>query len=54
MEEHKVMLACPCSDPDRLTVICLGCGKVHAPDPSWVLVGFSVFYLACESVRLFL
>ncbi len=33
--EHQTMLTCPCNDSDRLTFLCLLCGKVHAPDPSF-------------------
>lgn len=43
-DEHAAMLTCSCSDADRLTVICLSCGRVHMFDPAYIVVvaGFAL------------
>ncbi len=51
MNEHETMISCPCHEPDRLTVLCLACGKVHAPDPSWVVVALSAVFMAFQALR---
>jgi hypothetical protein len=45
------MIACRCAESDRLTVLCLLCGKVHAPDPSVAVLVASVAYLAAQVLR---
>ena len=45
--EHKAMLSCKCTEADQLYGVCLFCGKVSLPDPSWLVVAIAaVFFLA--------
>lgn len=41
-DEHESMLSCECSEADQLYGVCLFCGKVSLPDPSWVFIGAAV------------
>lgn len=38
MEEHRAMLNCEHSEGDQLYCVCLFCGKLSLPDPSWLFV----------------
>ena len=51
MEEHAAMLTCSCSEADRLTVVCLACGRIHAPCPSWSVLLIAICYIAAQLVR---
>lgn len=53
MNEHRAMLECKHSEADQIGPICLSCGLVSF-DPSWLFVGFAVFFFGLQAARFFL
>ena len=51
MTEHEAMIACQCSEADRLTAICLACGRIHLPCPSLVVLAAATVYGAAQAIR---
>lgn len=51
MTEHESMILCKCTEADRLLSFCISCGKIHAPDPSYVVMGLSAFFCAAQVLR---
>ena len=45
-DEHTEMLACQHKEADRLGPICLFCGRISLPDPSYIVVAVGFVMLA--------
>lgn len=44
MEEHRAMVECQHTEGDRLYFVCLFCGRLSLPDPSWLVVSVAVVF----------
>lgn len=48
--DHEAMLTCSCSEADRLTVLCLYCGRVHMPDPTYAVLILTAMYASVHLI----
>lgn len=46
MNEHEAMTSCECREADRLSFVCVACGRVWLFDPAWFFIGAAVLLMA--------
>lgn len=45
VREHSAMLNCEHKEADQLGPVCLHCGRLALPDPSWAIVAIGFLML---------